>query len=83
MFRARWGATPDARGSARITLLAGTNLLYEREFKGGEAPVPVTVRVPATRELTLQVDYGSRIGFPCGVCLADAFLLADPDKTNP
>ena len=82
-FRALFGAAPQGRGSARITLLAGTNSLLEREFKGGEAPGPVTVPVPATRELTLQVDFGSRIGFPCGVTLADAFLLTNPDKPNP
>ena len=81
-FRARLGPLPDARGSATIVLLAGTTALLKKEINPADLSVPVSVAVPAAGELVIQVDFGSRIGFPCGVKLGDAVFLSDPDRRS-
>ena len=80
VFHAWLGPMPGARGTARVALLAGTNSLWARDIQAGETLVPVSVPVSSASELAIQVEFGGRIGFPCGVCLADALVLTQPDK---
>jgi len=80
VFHAWLGPVLGARGTAKVALMAGTNSLWEREVKAGETLAQVSVPIPIARELAIKVEFAERIGFPSGVCLADAFLLTKPEK---
>jgi hypothetical protein len=75
-FHATVQPLPGARGSAWLRLLAGTNVVAERELQPADAPQALATTLPATRELTVIVDWGRRLGFPCGAVLSDPLLAA-------
>jgi hypothetical protein len=71
-------ACPEgARGDAKLRVRLGDRTVIEQEAKAGAAPQSVVVELPAGDELTIEVEFGARLRFPCGVVLADAFLLTE------
>jgi hypothetical protein len=79
VFHASLGPVPGAHGTAKVALLGGTNSLWQREIKATDALSEVSVPFPIARELVIQVEFGERIGFPCGVRLTDAMVLRKPE----
>jgi hypothetical protein len=66
------------RGDAVLRISAGGKTLFERTIAPGAATVPLAVDLPEAKELVLEVDFGPRIAFPCGVLLEDPLLITAP-----
>jgi hypothetical protein len=63
-------------GDAVLRVRAGKEVLLEREAKAGGAAIEVAVEVPAAvAEIEIEIDFGTRLRFPCGVVLADPHLV--------
>jgi len=45
------------------------------ELAPGSRPLPVRAPLPQGDELALEVDFGTRIGFPCGAVFEDPMLV--------
>jgi hypothetical protein len=71
-----------ARGDVQVWIAAGGAVLDEVTLEPGSAPVPLALDLPPdARDLTVEVDFGRRLGFPCGVRIEDALYIAgEADK---
>ena len=75
VFTARLLPVEGARGDVRVRVLAGGQTLLEKELAAGAAPMDVRADVPGDGELAVEVDFGARMAFPCGVVLADPMIV--------
>ena len=74
-FRAGLQPLPGARGDLRLRVLAGGKTLCDQHLPAS-APWPaLALDLPAARELVVEVDFGTRIRFPCGVVLCDPLVV--------
>lgn len=74
---ARLRPVADARGEVRVWIAAGDAVLDEVVLTPDAAPVPLHLELPPeARDLTVEVDFGRRIGFPCGVRIEDPLLIS-------
>ena len=65
-----------SRGSARVKLSVGTKAVFDQVLTPeGKAPVAVSFEVPVGSGLKLEVDFGKRVRFPCGITLDNALLV--------
>ena len=67
---------PGARGDARLRVKVGGKTVFEKDLAPGAAAVPLAVDLPEVGDLGIEVDFGRRIGFPCGVVLEDPLLIS-------
>jgi len=75
VFRAALAPLAEGRGDVRLRVAAGGRALLEKELSpGGEWPA-VSVEVPAGDELIVEVSFGTRLRFPCGLTLCDPHLV--------
>ncbi len=73
---ARLRPVADARGEVRVWIAAGDAVLDEAVLTPDAAPVPLYLELPPeARDLTVEVDFGRRIGFPCGAVFEDPLLI--------
>ncbi|MCX5683736.1 MAG: hypothetical protein NT049_08630 [Planctomycetota bacterium] len=66
---------PGARGDARLRVTVGGKTVFEKDLAPGAAALPLAVDLPEGGDLGIEVDFGKRIGFPCGVVLEDPLLI--------
>jgi hypothetical protein len=66
------------RGDARLRVLAGGKTLLEKTIGPGAAVEPLALDLAQAQELVLEVDFGNRIGFPCGIVLEDPIVVVAP-----
>jgi len=74
----RIGPVEGARGDARLRVLAGGKTLLEKTIGPSAAVEPLTLDLAQAQELVLEVDFGTRIGFPCGIVLEDPIVVVAP-----
>ena len=67
---------PGARGDARLRVTVGGKTVFVQDLAPGAAPAGLAVDLPRGDELGIEVDFGKRIGFPCGVVLEDLLLIS-------
>jgi len=67
-----------ARGDAHLRILAGGKTILEKDIGPGAAVEPLALDLAAAQELAVEVDFGPRIGFPCGIVLEDPIVVAAP-----
>ncbi len=73
---ARLRPVAKARGEVRVWIAAGGAVLDEVVLTPDAAPVPLHLELPPeARDLTVEVDFGRRIGFPCGAVFEDPLLI--------
>jgi hypothetical protein len=69
------GAVSDARGDTKLTLKAAGKVIYETTVTASSEARSFSVPIPTGNELIIEVAFGSRPLFPCGVLLGDAVLV--------
>ena len=77
ILRLTLASAEGARGDAKLRVLLGDRTVLERDVKPADASRVVVAELPAGDELTIEVDFGARLRFPCAVVLADAYLLTE------
>jgi hypothetical protein len=70
----------DARGDVLVRVRSGSVKLLEKEFDSAARPLAISLEVPG-RELSIDVEFGTRMGFPCAVVLNDPLVL--PRRAAP
>ena len=72
---ARVAPVEGSRGDVRVRVTVGATPIFEGELAPGSRPLPVRAPLPQGDELALEVDFGTRIGFPCGAVFEDPMLV--------
>jgi len=75
VFRTTLSPFDDSRGDVRVRIVAGGKPLLERDLAPGAKAEAASLDVPMGAELAVDVDFGPRIRFPCGVLLADPHVV--------
>ncbi len=82
-LRGSVGAARGCRGDVRVRITTTEGTVFEKELAAGAAPVPMAVELGGARELTVHVDFGARIGFPCEAIFVDPMVIAEPAGEKP
>jgi len=79
---ARVAPADGARGDVHVRIAAGGTVVFEEDLAPGAKPMPVAADLPQvedstgrTARLTIEVDFGRRLGFPCGACIEDPLVI--------
>ena len=75
VFTTTMSPLEDSRGDVRIRIASGGKALLERDLVPEAKREAVSLNVPAGAELAVEVDFGPRIAFPCGVLLGDPHVV--------
>jgi hypothetical protein len=75
LLRATVQSVDGARGDTRLRVRIGQAIVLEREVAAGGKPEVISVELPAGDELTIEVEFGPRLRFPCGVVLGDPHVV--------
>jgi hypothetical protein len=68
-----------AEGDLRIRIRSGNEERLNKEIKAADKPSNFSVEIPVEDEfIEFQVEFGTRLRFPCGVVLADPQLILKP-----
>jgi len=73
---ARIAPADGARGDVHVRIAAGGTVVFEEDLAPGAKPMPVAADLPQAARLTIEVDFGRRLGFPCGACIEDPLLIS-------
>ena len=65
-----------SRSPLRIRVLSGESALFEHTVAADADPIPLAVNLPATGEVTIEVDFVDALAFPCALDLRDARIVA-------
>jgi hypothetical protein len=74
-FHAVAAPVPECRGDVRISLQVAGATAYERTLLCTNSPVAVSIDLPAGEELTIKVDFGGKLLYPCGVDWQDPCVV--------
>jgi len=74
-FRTVVGPVDGARGAVKVRIAAQGKALLEKELSPTSAWEPVSVDVPADGDLAVEVDFGPKLQFPCGLVLGDPLVV--------
>jgi hypothetical protein len=66
---------PGTRGDLRLRVVAAGKALLEQELAADADWKPLALDVPRAGELVIEIDFGKRIRFPCGVVLCDPHVV--------
>ena len=75
VFHAVVAPVPGCRGDVRVELGVSGVRVYEQWLAATNEPVSVSLELPAGDELTIKVDFGRRIAYPCGVDWRDPHVV--------
>lgn len=64
-----------ARGDVQVRFAAGGKAILERKLGPEHKSETLALDVPAGADLAVEVDFGPRIAFPCGVMLGDPHVV--------
>ena len=65
---------PGSRGNTKVSFAVSGKTFYRREVLPEDASETLALSIPDGKELMVQVDYGDRLAYPCGIDLHDAHL---------
>jgi len=65
---------PGSRGNTKVSFAISGKTFYRREVLPEDASETLALSIPDGKELMVQVDYGDRLAYPCGIDLHDAHL---------
>jgi len=75
LFRTILGPISGSAGDVRLRITAEGRSVFDRELTAAEKREALSLKLPEGAELRLEVDFGSRIRFPCGVTLGEPHLV--------
>jgi len=75
LLRTTVGPVDGARGDVRVRIAAGDRALFEKEFTPEDQGESLSLEVPEGSLLAIEVDFGKRMRFPCGVALGEPHLV--------
>ena len=83
VLRTRLALARGYRGDVTVRIAAGGRTLLEQELAAGAEPAPIELVLPPSGTLTIEVDFGKRLGMPCSALLADPILtiISRPKKS--
>ena len=74
-FRAAVGPVDGARGDVRVRISAAGKALFEKDFAPEDKAEALSLDVPQGDQLAIEVDFGARMRFPCGIALGEPHLV--------
>lgn len=74
-FHAVVAPVPECRGDVRISLQVAGVTAYERTLLCTNDPVTASLDLPPGEELTIKVDFGGKLLYPCGADLRDPCVV--------
>jgi hypothetical protein len=74
-LRAMLAPVPRSRTDVNVRIKAGNRVLWERKVTAGSEPIRIAVDLQRAKGFVIEVDYGDRLAFPCGVDWRDAHVL--------
>jgi len=72
-----------AKGGVRLRMLAGDRALFDKELSPGDPWPALDLTLPGDSRLKIEVDFATRIRFPCGVVLCDPHVVTKPLRRTP
>ena len=75
VFRGQLHLVPGNRAKLEVTVLDGDSPVWNRKIDPGSAAIPLSLNLPAGRDLTLKVAFDGPLAFPCGIDLRDAHVI--------
>jgi hypothetical protein len=75
-LRGRLCLENGSRGSARVRIQAKGKTLLDQALRPGAQAAPLSVAVPGSAQLVVEVDFDGPVRFPCSVLLADPHVIA-------
>ncbi|MEM7235118.1 MAG: hypothetical protein AAF517_23270 [Planctomycetota bacterium] len=77
-LRALVAPVPGSRVGVDLKLRSGSQVYFSRRIEAASAEVPIAVSVDSDKPLVLEVDFGERLSFPCGLELRNGHLVSQP-----
>ena len=74
VLRALIAPMRGCRGDVRVEVRASGGTIFEAELKADSKALPLELNLSGP-ELVIEVGFGERLGFPCGIALIDPFLI--------
>ncbi len=74
-LRAILAPVPGCRADINVRVKDGDRVLWERKISASSEPLEVAVDLQRATKFTIEVDYGDRLAFPCGIDWRDAHVL--------
>jgi hypothetical protein len=75
LWRTSLAPVDGARGDTQIKVSVGGKPVLEKLLTAADQPVAINVELPSGDDLTIDVDFGALLRFPCGVLLLDPRLV--------
>ncbi len=75
VFRGQLHPVPGNQAQLEVTLIDGDSPIWSGKIKSGFEPIPLSLDLPRSEELTIKVTFDGPLAFPCGVDLRDAHVI--------
>lgn len=75
VFRGELHPVPGNQAQLEVSLLNGDSPLWSRKISSGTEPIPISLDLPRSEELTIKVTFDGPLSFPCGIDLRDAHVI--------
>ncbi|MFP6657094.1 MAG: hypothetical protein VB853_02870 [Pirellulales bacterium] len=76
VFRAQVAAVVGCRADVSVRILAGDREVWKRQIGPNSEPLAVSADLSGATEMTIEVNFGEHLAFPCGVNWLDAHVVA-------
>ncbi len=76
IFRTSLKNVADARSGASVKISAGGKVLFEKALSGSRGEW-LSLELPKTKELEIEVNFAGALRFPAGVVLSEAQLVSE------
>jgi hypothetical protein len=79
VVRGQFAPVDGGAGDVRIRIRSGNEERLNKEIKAADKPSNFSVEIPVEDQfIEFQVEFGTRLRFPCGILLADPQLMFKP-----
>ena len=75
VFRGQLHPVPGNQAKLEVALLHGNSPIWSRKIQSRFEPIPLSLDLPRSEELTIKVTFDGPLAFPCGVDLRDAHVI--------
>ena len=66
---------PGCRGDLDVRVEVSGRSVFNKALESDAQPQSLTLELPAGDELTIRVDFGGRIAYPCSADLGNAYVV--------
>ena len=68
---------PGCRGDVDVRMEVSGRSVFSKVLDSDAEPQALTLELPAGDELTIRIDFGGRIAYPCGADLGNAYVVTE------